>query len=97
MSIKKFRLYANISMVVLITAVVLIFLFSNREVTEVKFLGWTLWTSPLYTLIFASANLGIITFLVSKRIRIILKQLQEIKQERKIRNQLKKEIETEKK
>ncbi len=95
MSIKKIRLYANITLVALVAAVVIIFLLSNREIVAVKFLGWELWKSPLYTLIFASANLGIISFLVGKRISLIIKQLKEVRKEKKIRQRLQKEMQAE--
>ncbi len=79
MLIKKIRLYFNISLIVLITASVLIFLLSNRDVVEVKFLGWSLWTSPLYVLIFASSLLGILMQIVIRRVRQVTRQLKELK------------------
>lgn len=97
MNLKKIKLYSNISLVVLVTSIVVIFLFSNREIVAVKFLGWELWKSPLSTLIFVSANLGILTYLVVKRISIIIKQLREVRKEGKLRASLEKEISEESK
>lgn len=79
MLIKKIRLYFNISLIVIITASVLIFLLSNREVVEVKFLGWPLWTSPLYVLIFASSLLGILMQIAIRQVRQVMRQMKELK------------------
>ena len=92
MGLKKIRVYVNLSIVILVLAVVVIFLLSNRQDVEVKFLGWTLWTSKSYTLIFASANLGIVFFLVTKRIKLVIGQMRELKKEKKLRDKIAKEI-----
>ncbi len=92
MSFNKIRVYANLSIVILVLAVVLIFLLSNTQIVKVKFLGWTLWESKSYTLIFASANLGIVFFLVSKRIKLIIGQMRELKKEKKLRNKIEHEV-----
>ena len=95
MSLNKIRVYVNLSIVILVLAVVVIFLLSNTQEVKVKFLGWTLWTSKSYTLIFASANLGILFFLVSKRIKLIIGQMRELKKEQKLRDKIAKEIKNE--
>ena len=86
MNLNKIRVYVNLSIVILVAAVVLIFLLSNTQEVKVKFLGWELWNSKSYTLIFASANLGIVFFLVSKRIKLIIGQMRELKKEKKLRD-----------
>ena len=69
MDVKKIMVYTRLVLVGSAVLIVLIFMGSNYEKTEVKFLHWRLWEGPRFYLMIAMASLGVVIFLVSKSIR----------------------------
>ena len=99
MSIYKLKIYAKMTGIILLLLVVLIFIASNRETVTVKFLGWVIWQAPLFAFILAAAGMGVAVYLVSRKIRKVLKEYREMRREEKTRrklvDQVKKEVKPE--
>jgi uncharacterized integral membrane protein len=76
----------------LVVLLVVIFMASNFEQIEIKFLWWDIWQVPAFALILASASLGITFFLISRQIRKVLGEVRNLRREDKTREKLIKEI-----
>ena len=81
MSFHKIKVYARLTVIVLVLLAVLLFMFSNSQTVSIEFLVWKLWEVPAYALIFLSANMGVVVFLVSRRIRRAVKDIQNVRRE----------------
>ena len=95
MSLHRLKIYLKLSGIALLFVVVLIFMISNRQRVEVNFLFWEIWGGPLFVFIFAVANLGILVFLVVRKIRKVIIDLKQIKREDKARQKLVDEVKKE--
>ncbi len=99
MTFYKFKIYAKMTGVGLVFAIVLAFVASNRETVQVKFLHWVIWQAPLFALITAAAGMGVGVYLVTRRVRKVLVEYKEMRREEKSRQELvknvKKDIENE--
>jgi len=93
-SFHKIKVYARLTVIVLVLLAVLLFMFSNSQTVSIEFLVWKLWEVPAYALIFLSANMGIVVFLVSRRIRRAVKDIQNVRREDRSRCELINESET---
>ena len=100
MNMKKVAVYFRLVVVLLAFVIIVTFMFSNFISIKVMFLKWTLWEGPLFILMFAMGNLGVLVFLVSKRIRKTVVDIRKLRQEEKARqimiDQIKKETQTSK-
>ena len=92
MTFYKFKIYAKMTGIGLVLAIVLIFVASNREMVPVKFLHWVLWKQPLFALIAAAAGMGVGVFLVIRRVRKVLVEYKEMRREEKSRQELVKDV-----
>lgn len=88
MTFYKFKIYAKMTGIGLVLAIVLAFVASNREMVQVKFLHWVIWNQPLFALITAAAGMGIVIHLVTRRVRKVLVEYKEMRREEKSRREL---------
>ena len=88
MSLHRIKIYAKLSGIILLFLVVLIFMIFNRQQVEVNFLVWKIWSGPLFVFIFAVASLGILVFLVTRKIRKVISDLRQMQREDKARRKL---------
>ena len=92
MTLYKFKIYAKMTGISLVLAIVLIFVASNREMVPVKFLHWVIWKQPLFALIAAAAGMGVGVYLVTRRVRKVLVEYKEMRREEKSRQELVKNV-----
>lgn len=92
MTFYKFKIYAKMTGIGLVLAIVLAFVASNREMVQVKFLHWVIWQVPLFALITAAAGMGIIVHLIARRVRKVLVEYKEMRREEKSRRELVKNV-----
>jgi len=88
MTMHKFKVYSKLIGIGLVVLVALLFMVSNREPVAVKFAFWQIWEAPLFALIFAAASLGVIVFLVTRRIRKVFGEVRDLWREEKARKEL---------
>jgi len=97
MSLHKIKVYVQLIGIGVVFLAVLIFMASNRQDVTVSFLGWEIWSTPLFAFIFTMAGMGIVVFLIGRRVRKVISQVRQLWQEEKKRQQLiektKKEVE----
>ena len=92
MSFYKVKIYVKMVGIALVFLIVVIFMASNREAVSIKFLGWQIWQAPLFAFIFAMASLGVIIFLITRKIRKVFGDVKELRREEKSRKKLVEEV-----
>ena len=84
----KIKTYGKLTGILLIILIVLMFILSNRDPITVKFLWKDLVTMDLYFFIIIVAVMGILVFLVAKKIRKVIIDLRMILREQKEQKKL---------
>ncbi len=88
----KIKVYAKLILLGLVALVVIMFMASNREPVTIKFLSWKIWHAPLFAFIFAMAGLGVVVFLISRKIRKVIADVKQLRREEKERKALVKDV-----
>ena len=89
---RKIGVYGKLAAMLLLLFVVFVFMFSNRDLVELKFFKWTVWQAPAFALILASISFGVTVFWLSRKIRGVLRDMRELRREEKARLKLINEI-----
>ena len=80
---EKVKVYAKLSLICLVMLAVLIFILSNTERIEIKFLGLRIVETSAWLLIVLAGFLGVIVFLIARRIRSVVRQFRQIRSTKK--------------
>ena len=92
MSWRKIKVYSKLTLIGIVVLFVLLFMASNRDPVEVKFLGWPIYTVPTFALIFIVANGGIGVFLIVKRLGKVIADVKRLRHESRARRALVTEV-----
>ena len=92
---QKVKTYAKLTGIGLVALFVIIFMVQNNDTVSVKFLWYKFAEVRLYTLIFLVGNGGIVVFLICRKIRKVIVEVRQLRQEEKSRKKLVREIEKE--
>ncbi len=76
---EKVKVYAKLSLICLVMLAVLIFILSNTQGIGINFLGWTIVETWVWLLIVLAGFLGVIVFLITRRIKSVVRQFRQIR------------------
>lgn len=79
---RRVKAYSRLTVLIVVVLAVLIFLVSNRQEVTIDFLWWKTPELPKFALIFVSANLGILVFVLTRRVRKLWHELQAVRRPR---------------
>ena len=86
-SMRKFKVYAKLTGVIIVALTVLAFIASNREPVRVKFLWMDLVELRTYWFIVLVSACSIMSFLGAKKIRRVISDVRLIRRERKAQDE----------
>ena len=87
-SLRKFKVYAKLTGIIILVLTVLAFVFSNREPVKVKFLWMDLMELATYWFILLVGAGSILVFLAAKKIRRVIAEVRLIRRERQAHDEL---------
>jgi len=82
-SLRKVKVYAKMTGIVLVLVFVLLFMFSNREPVSVNFLFWTSPEVPKFWFLISVATGGALVYRITTRVRKVVKDFCQMRQEEK--------------
>ncbi len=87
-SIRKIKVYARLTGIIILGLVFLAFIASNRDPVKVKFLWMDLMELPTYWFMVLVGACSIMTFLTAKKVRRVIADVRLIRRERKAQDEL---------
>jgi len=84
----KFKVYAKLTLVIILFLLVVIFLIQNRDPVSINFLFWETPKVPLFLFILSVAGFGILIFKISTKVGKVLHDFKQMRREEKDRQQL---------
>ena len=82
-SLRKIKVYTQLTGIALVLILMLLFIFSNREPISIDFLIWTSPEVPKFWFLVSVATLGILVYRIGGGIRKVLKDFRQIRKEEK--------------
>ena len=87
-SFRKIKVYTQLTGIVLVLILVLMFIFSNREPISVDFLIWTSPEIPKFWFLISVATGGVLVYRITAGVRKVIKDFRQIRREDKSLSQL---------
>jgi len=87
-SFRKIKVYTQLTGIVLVLILVLMFVFSNREPISVDFLVWTSPEIPKFWFLISVATGGVLVYRITAGVRKVIKDFRQIRREDKSLSQL---------
>ncbi|MBN2377708.1 MAG: DUF1049 domain-containing protein [Sedimentisphaerales bacterium] len=84
----KFKVYAKLTLVVILFLLVIIFLIQNRNRVSINFLFWQTPPVPKFLFILSVAGFSLLIFKISTKIGKVMHDFKQIRREEKDRQQL---------
>ena len=79
---EKIKVYTKISIICIVALAVLIFIGSNSQPVDIRFLGWYI-SQPAWLLIVLAGLVGVVVFLIFSRTRSVLRDLRRVRDQKK--------------
>jgi len=92
MNWKKIKIYSKLLGISLVVLVLLAFILSNREPTQVRFLWWQTPELPMYLFVLAVAACGILAFGIFRRVGHVVREYRLMRTTEKERQKLVAEV-----
>ena len=84
----KFKVYAKLTLVIILFLLVVIFLIQNRDRVSIKFLFWQTPELPKFLFILSVAGFGILIFKISTKVGKVIYDFKQMRREEKDRQRL---------